>query len=358
MAPMFYSLVRFLVDLIATRHGNEAKLTAEVLALRRQVQVLERHIKRVRWEPGDRMILAALRERLPRSAWAALLVQPKTVLGWHRELIRRRWAAYRGRPRTGRPPIAEEVRELIVRMARENPRWGYFRIRGEFLKLGYTVSATTIRSVLRRHHVPPAGRRSQMTWAQFLSAHAESLVATDFFTVDTVFFKRLYVLLFMHLKTRRVLAAACTAQPTSAWVTQQARNLSWRLRDEGINVRVVVHDRDRKFARGFDNVFEAEGARVILTPLIAPKANAHAERWVGSARRECLDWMLIVSQRHLEAVLSEYCAHYNDERPHRSCGLRPPASRGEPIGRPGATIRRGARLGGLLNEYSRAPIAA
>lgn len=197
-----------------------------------------------------------------------------------------------------------------------------------------------------------------MTWAQFLSAHAESLVATDFFTVDTVFFKRLYVLLFMHLKTRRVLAAACTAQPTSAWVTQQARNLSWRLRDEGINVRVVVHDRDRKFARGFDNVFEAEGARVILTPLIAPKANAHAERWVGSARRECLDWMLIVSQRHLEAVLSEYCAHYNDERPHRSCGLRPPASRGEPIGRPGATIRRGARLGGLLNEYSRAPIAA
>jgi transposase InsO family protein len=243
-------------------------------------------------------------------------------------------------------------------MARENPRWGYFRIRGELLKLGFTISATAIRSVLRRGHVPPAGRRSQMSWRQFLTAHAESLVATDFFTVDTVFFKRLYVLFFVHLATRRVIAAACTAEPNSAWVTQQARNLSWRLSEEGIKVRVVVHDRDRKFARSFDAVFESEGARVILTPLMAPKANAHAERWVGSAGRECLDWMLIVSQRHLETVLGEYCAHYNDERPHRSCGLRPPASRGEPIRRLGATIKRRARLGGLLSDYSATPIAA
>jgi putative transposase len=176
-----------------------------------------------------------------------------------------------------------------------------------------------------------------------------------------VFFKRLYVLFFVHPAPRRAVAAACTAEPNSAWVTQQARNLSWTLSDEGINVRVVVHDRDRKFARSFDAVFEAEGARVILTPLMAPRANAHAERWVGSARRECLDWMLIVSPRHLEAVLGEYCAHYNDERPHRSCGLRPPASPSAPIRRPGATItttRRRARLGGLLSDYSGTPIAA
>ena len=173
-----------------------------------------------------------------------------------------------------------------------------------------------------------------------------------------MFFKRLYVLFFVHLATRRVVAAACTAEPNSAWVTQQARNLSWKLSDEGISVWVVVHDRDRKFARSFDAVFEGDGARVILTPLMAPRANAHAERWVGSARRECLDWMLIVSQRHLEAVLGEYCAHYNDERPHRSCGLRPPAARGEPIRRPGATIKRRARLGGLLSDYSATSIAA
>jgi putative transposase len=187
MASMLYSLVRVVLDAIATSHSNEAKLRVEVLALRRQVQVLERQIKRVRWEPGDRMILAALRERLPRSAWAALLVQPETVLGWHRELVRRRWAAYRGRPRTGRPPLAEAVRELIIRMARENPRWGYFRIRGELLKLDHTVSATTVRSVLRRSHVPPAGRRSQMSWRQFLTAHAESLVATEVSTFGSWF---------------------------------------------------------------------------------------------------------------------------------------------------------------------------
>ena len=190
---MFYSVARVLLDVIATSDASEVELRAEVLALRRQVQVLERQIKRVRWEPGDRLILAALRERLPRSAWAGLLVRPETVLGWHRELVRRRWAAYTRRPRIGRPPLVDEVRELIVQMARDNPRWGYFRIRGELMKCGYTVSAMAIRSVLRRSHVPPAGRRSQLTWRQFLAAQASTIVATDFFTIDTVFFKRLYV---------------------------------------------------------------------------------------------------------------------------------------------------------------------
>jgi len=355
---MFSSFARVLLDVIATSDASEVELRAEVLALRRQVQVLERQIKRVRWEPDDRLILAALRERLPRSAWAGLLVRPETVLGWHRELVRRRWAAYTRRPRIGRPPLVEEVRELIVQMARDNPRWGYFRIRGELMKCGYTVSAIAIRSVLRRSHVPPAGRRSQLTWRQFLAAQASTIVATDFFTIDTVFFKRLYVLFFVHLATRRVLVATSTSEPNSAWVTQQARNLSWKLADDGIGDRVLIHDRDRKFAKSFDAVFEAEGARVILTPLMAPRANAHAERWVGSARRECLDWMLILSQRHLESVLSEYCAHYNGERPHRSCGLRPPASRGEPIIGLEGTISRRARLGGLLSDYSRASLAS
>jgi len=356
---MFYSFARVLLDVIATSHASEVELRAEVLALRRQVQVLERQIKRVRWEPGDRLILAALRERLPRPAWAGLLVRPETVLGWHRELVRRRWAAYTRRPRIGRPPLVEEVRELIVQMARDNPRWGYFRIRGELMKCGYTVSAMAIRSVLRRSHVPPAGRRSQLTWRQFLAAQASTIVATG-------------LLHYRHrpsssgcmcsssctLLHARVLTAASTSEPNSAWVTQQARNLSWKLADDGIGVRVLIHDRDRKFAKSFDAVFEAEGARVILTPLMAPRANAHAERWVGSARRECLDWMLILSQRHLESVLSEYCAHYNGERPHRSCGLRPPASRGEPIIGLEGTISRRARLGGLLSDYSRASLAS
>ena len=189
VASLLYSLVRFVLDVVATSRADRAKLQGEVLALRRQVQVLERQVKRVHWSPGDRMIMAALRERLPRLAWAGLLVRPETVLGWHRALVRRKWAAYRGRPRRGRPPISEQSRLVILRMARENPGWGYFRIRGEMLKLGHLVAATTIRSVLLRAGIPPAGRRSQLSWKQFLAAHAETVVAADFFSLDTIFFQ-------------------------------------------------------------------------------------------------------------------------------------------------------------------------
>jgi putative transposase len=221
VGSLIYSVVRLLLDVLATSHGDQAKLQAEVLALRRQIQVLERQIKRVHWTQGDRMILAALRERIPRSGWAGLLVKPETVLGWHRALVRKKWAAYRARPRRGRPPISAECRQLILRMARENPRWGYFRIRGQLLKLGYRVAATTIRSVLLAAGVPPSGRRSQLTWKQFLTAHAETLVAADFFSVDTIFFRRLYVLIYVHLASRRVLLASCTSEPNAEWVTQR-----------------------------------------------------------------------------------------------------------------------------------------
>jgi transposase InsO family protein len=185
-----------------------------------------------------------------------------------------------------------------------------------------------------------------------LAGHAETLVATDFFSVDTVFLKRRYVLIFVHLSTRRVLAAACTSEPNADWVVQQARNLAWQLDEEEIELSIVLHDRDRKFAASFDHVFESEGARVVLTPLMAPRANAHAERWIGSCRRECLDWMLIASEGHLRRVLRQYVEHYNDERPHRSCDLRTPSGRGDPIpAGPGDTINRSVRLGGLLSHY-------
>ena len=283
-------------------------------------------------------------------------MQPETVLGWHRELVRRRWAVYRNRRRVGRPPLAEECRQLIRQMAEENPIWGYFRIRGELMKLGYTVSATAIRSVLRRAGLPPAGRRAGLTWKRFLAMHANTLVAMDFFAVDTVFLKRLYVLFFIHVASRRIVWAACTGEPNGEWVTQQARNVLWQLADEATEVSLVLHDRDRKFTRGFDTVCEAEGARVMLTPLMAPKANAYAERWVGSARRECLDWMLIVGPRHLSRVVSEYVTHYDTERPHRSRDLMPPAG-AEPALRGGRVVSR-PRLGGLTHEYSRQVEAA
>jgi len=344
-----YSVLRLVAELIQLQTDDSKALKAEVLALRQQVRVLERQVKRVRWQPSDRLILSVLREWLPRSAWAGLLVQPETGLGWHRELVRRRWAAYRGRGQVGRPPLAEECRQLIRQMAEENRNWGYFRIRGELLKLGYTVSATAIRSVLRR--APPAGRRGGLTWKRFLAAHANTLVAADFFAVDTVFLRRLYVLFFIHLASRRIVWAACTGEPEGEWVTQQARNALWQLAEDATEVKLMLHDRDRKFSRGFDTVWEAEGARIMLTPLMAPKANAHAERWVGSARRECLDWMLIVGHRHLSRVVGEYVTHYNMERPHRSRDLMPPAG-AEPSGRGGRVVSR-PRLGGLTHEYSR-----
>ena len=350
VSSLLYSLVRVLLDVMATSRSDQANLQAEVLVLGRQAQVLERQIKRVRWAPGDRMVLPALRERIPQSSWAGLLVKPETVLGWHKQLVRRKWAAYRGRPRRGRPPTSNECRQLIIQMASDNPRWGYFRIRGELLKLGHRVAATTIRSILLSAGMPPAGRRSEMTWKQFLAAHAETLLAADF-SVDTIFFKRLYVLIYVHLATRRVLMASCTAEPNEGWMTQQARNLSWTLEEEGIEPSVVIHDRDKKFAPKADGVFKSEGVRVILTPLMAPRANAHAERWIGSCRRECLDWMLVLNERHLEAILREYCLHYNYERPHRSRNLRPPASLGNPITPVGGRLERSTRLGGLLNEY-------
>jgi len=152
--------------------------------------------------------------------------------------------------------------------------------------------------------------------------------------------------------------ASCTAAPNAAWVTQQARKLSWTLEDEGIKLSVLIHDRDRKFAREADRIFQSQGARVILTPLMAPRANAHAERWIGSCRRECLDRMLIVNQRHLESVVREYCLHYNDERPHRSCGLRPPGANGDSLKIAGRPISRRTRLGGLLSDYRQLPTAA
>jgi transposase InsO family protein len=243
-------------------------------------------------------------------------------------------------------------------MAKENPGWGYFRIRGELLKVGHAVAATTIRSILLAAGIPPSPRRAGLSWKQFLAAHAVTLVAADFFSLDTVFFKRLYVLVFMHLATRRILLASCTAEPTESWVTQQARNLSWRLEEEGIQLRVAVHDRDEKFARKADDVLRSIGARVIVTPLMAPRANAHCERWIGSCRRECLDRMLVLNLRHLRTILEAYVAHYNTARPHRSLGLRQPAARGDPNLGEGGEVRRRVLLGGLLSEYYRKATAA
>lgn len=350
LISILYALVCLLLDLAAIRSRRDAH-QLELLLLRHEVRVLRRQLKRVAWRPGHRLLLAALSRALPRSAWGLFPVRPETLLRWHRELVRRKWAAFGCRRRPGRPPVSAECRQLILRLATENPRWGYQRIRGELLKLGHTVSATTIRAILKRHGVGPHRRRTGPSWREFLKAHAKTLLASDFFTVETVRLKVVYVLFFIELASRRVFVVGATEHPTTAWVTQQARNLFWEM-DEGFHPRLLIHDRDTKYAAAFDQIFASEGVQIVRTPLRAPRANAYAERWVGTVRRECLDCLLILGPRHLEEVLRVYVSHYNTQRPHRGLGLRSPVPAAEPFPATGSVARRDL-LGGLLHEYSR-----
>ncbi len=221
------------------------------------------------------------------------------------------------------------------------------------MKLGLRVSATAIRNLLRRQGLGPAPTRSRISWRTFLQAQASSIVVSDFFSVDTVFLRRLYVLLYMELATRRVVSFAITDHPDRDWVTQQARNLVWRL--DGAGKLVLIHDHDAKYAGSADRVAEAAGMRVIKTPIAAPKANAHMERQIGSGLRECLDWILILGPRQLERVMGEWIAHYNLARPHRGLNLGTPIARSDPVDAP-AAVDCHTRLGGLLREYSHAPV--
>jgi transposase InsO family protein len=327
----------------------------EIAVLRHQLAVLRRQVPRPRYTPADRMVLAALAKLLPRQRWAVFLVTPSTLLRWHRELIARRWTY----PRTGRDQrgLDEEIVALVLRLARENPRWGYVRIVGECRSLGVRVSATSVRRILRRHRIGPAPRWNGPTWSQFLRCQAAGLLATDFFTVETVGLARLYVLFVVEMQRRCVHLVGITAHPTGAWVAQQARNLLMDLDEQGHRLRYLIRDRDAKFTGAFDAVFAAAGIEVVKIPARAPRANAYAERWVRTVRSECLDWTLIWNGRQLYQVLTEYLRHYNTIRPHRSLDLQPPHPTRLTLVKPGtveSSVQRVDVLGGLIHEYHRA----
>jgi hypothetical protein len=335
------------VFLIARRGGEEAAREAELLVLRHELAVLRRTSPRPRLRPADRAYLAALTRLIARRRRAGLLVTPDTLVRWHRDLVRRRWTHPR---RTGgRPRVDTDLRELVLRLARENPRWGYLRIVGELQRVGVTVSATTVRRILAGARLGPAPRRSGPTWREFLRAQADGIVACDFFCVDTILVRRLYVLFFLEVGSRRLRIAGVTANPTGAWVTQQARNLA--IEGAFSQVRFLIRDRDSKYTAAFDAVLETEGVRIITTPVRTPVANAYAERVVQTIRRDCLDWLLIRGRRHLEHALGVYAQHYNAHRPHRAHGLSPPDQ--TPPERDGPLERRDL-LGGLIHEYHRA----
>ena len=299
---------------------------------------------------ATRAVIAALTRLLPTPRRLGLLVTPATLLRWHRQLVARRWAAETVRP--GRPAIPAGLRALVVRLASENPAWGYRRIHGELAGLGNRIGASTVWTILHGLGIDPSPRRAGPSWSEFLRTQAHAILACDFFHLDTITLHRLYAFFVIEHATCRVHLLGVTAHPTGAWLTQQARNLLMDLDDAGRRFRFLVRDRDAKFSAAFDAVFAAMDIRIIRTPVRAPRANAIAERFVGSIRRELLDRILIINQRDASVVLRQYERHYNSHRPHRALGQAAPL---RPLPHRTTTeihdVRRRDRLGGLLHEY-------
>jgi putative transposase len=349
---LLYLVLRRLLGVLSSGDRAVEQVRLENLVLRHQVAILRRQVRRPVYRLHDRALLAAASRLLPRSRWSAFRVRPETIMRWHRRLAAGKWTKAHRRP--GRPSLDPGIKALILRLAKENPRWGYLRINGELQKLGIRVSATAIAMLLRSHGIGPAPRRGP-TWTQFLKAQAAGIIACDFFTVETALLKTLYVLFFIEIGTRRVHVTVSTSNPDAVFVAQQARNLAMSLADEGARTKFLIHDRDAKFSRSFDDVFASAGTRLVCTPIRAPNANAFAERWVETARADCLDWLLIFGPRHLDRVLQTYVNHYNRKRPHRGLQLLAPDS-AAPAAEVGSVpdIQRRDLLGGLIHEYESA----
>src|ERR1022692_1362690 len=334
---------------------EEAWQTAEILILRHQLAVLQRRQPRppdVNW--ADRALLATLLGVIPkaRRQGLRLLVTPDTIRRWHRDIVRRRWAARSMRGKTGRPATRRNISALVLRLARENPEWGYRRIHGELAGLGVKVAASTVWEILRNAGINPAPRRCGPTWSQFLRSQAESILACDFFTAELLDGTQAYVLAVIEHATRRIRILGVTLHPTGEWTTQQARNLLMDLGVQAERMKFMIRDRGSNFTAAFDTVLADAGIRTVLCNVRTPRMNAIAERWIGGCRRELLDRALIWNQHHLRRILREYETHHNHYRPHRSLhGAAPLKPLPEPVDLEQYRVRRHTRIGGLINEY-------
>jgi transposase InsO family protein len=351
-----FALLRLLPD------GDRDK-DVEILVLRHQITVLERHLgeQKIRFEPADRALLAALLHRLPRPTLRnlRLLVRPDTILKWHRDLLSRRHAAASRQKHPGRPRTLRSIRALVLRLARENSCWGYRRVHGELLVLGIKVGPSTVWEILREAGIDPAPDRAATTWADFLRSQAEALLAADFIETVTLTGARMYILAVIEHASRRIRVLGVTAHPTAAWVTQAARNLVMDLHDVGSNARYLIRDRDGKYPALFDAILADAGITIVRSGVQMPRMNAIMERWVRTCRRELLDRTLIWNEQHLQRALCEYEMFYNQHRPHQGiANARPVRSLPEPITDPDQlvrlNIRRRDHLGGILREYEHA----
>jgi transposase len=334
---------------------------AEILALRHQLTIAQRQLddQRPQLRPEDRAFLAALLVPLSRTALRRLrlLVSPDTVLRWHRDLVTHRHARASVRRGPGRPRTLASIRRLVLRLATENPSWGYRRIHGELALLGIRIAPSTVWEILKIHGVDPAPDRTTITLAVFLRSQAEAILAMDFIETVTLTGQRQYILAAIHHASRRVRILGTTAHPTHAWVTQAIRNLLMDLEDNGnlLQVRFLIRDRDAKYPALIDEILSNAGTTTVLTGVRMPRMNTITERWVKTLRTELLDRTLIWNETHLRHALRAYEHHYNLHRTHRSLAAAAPlqalpqALEPDRIGR--LAIRRHDRLGGIIHEY-------
>ncbi len=349
-----------LLELIGIGRLSDQEKDLEILILRHQLDILERRQKMLlKPNKAEKMALAVLTNKLKQMTNRSStqlrntlrLFQPATVLKWHRELVRRKWTTEH-KNNGGRPKIDPELEHLIVRLAKENSRWGYSKIEGELLKLGFKISQTTIRNVLNRHGIVPSPvRNGSIGWRHLMKHYKKQLLACDFFTVETLRLKTLYVFFFIELGTRRIHLAGITSNPNSAWVSQQARQFVWGLDEHNAVFRFLIRDHDSKYTQVFDKVFASHGVHVIPTPLKAPNANAYAERWVRTVREECLDHLLIVNETQLQRILKSYIHYYETARPHQGLGQQMPIPRKKSPN--SGLIHKHEVLGGIINDYYR-----
>jgi hypothetical protein len=350
------------LELIHIGHLSEKDKDLEIMILRHQLDVMTRmQTKPVKPNRAEKMTLAVLTKKLKQSTNRSTgqlcdvirIIKPETVIRWHRELVRRKWTQDR-KNKGGRPRVTQEKESLIVPLAQENLRWGYAKIEGEMLKLGLKVSLTTVRNVLDRNGIVPAPiRHGSIGWRTLMKHYKEQLLACDFFTVETIFLKTVYVLVFIELGTRRVHLAGVTSHPDGLWVAQQARQLIWEFEETESSFRCLIRDNDKKYAKAFDTVFESSNIHIIPTPIKAPNANAYTERWVRTVRQECLDHVLIVNESHLRRVLGEFIAYYNARRPHQGIEQQSPIPRSIPVA--SGLVNRRSVLGGIINDYYSSP---